>query len=104
MRMLELSSLVVASLLGFETHIGEYNPGLFNNNCQKFGLIPGIACDLQLPKPDGSGENWDLSKESDKALCWSWLEKLKPFFIIGSPMCAAFSSISRMVWEPAPVW
>ncbi len=54
-------------------------------------LIPGFALDLTVTDPD-DGQPWDFSRESKRTKARALLRKQRPYMLIGSPMCTAFSS------------
>ena len=88
---IELSKLGVS-----KSHVAEiYNPKRFTSRANEFGLKPGFAIDMELPK-NSSGEHWDLSKKADQEELDRLIEKEKPFLLIGSPPCCAFSPLQNL--------
>lgn len=63
-----------------------FNPSRFGARAKAFDLVKGTAFDLRT--------GWDLSQESQRALCWEQLEREQPHVVIGSPMCAPFSTLA----------
>ena len=61
-----------------------FGPGRFTSEAIAFKLLPGTAFDLRT--------GWDLSQERDQQRCWQQLHAELPEFIVGSPMCAPFST------------
>ena len=53
-------------------------------------LIPGFALDLS--GEDENGESWDFTRADMRAKARALLLEEKPFLLIGSPPCTAFSS------------
>ena len=50
--------------------------------------VTGLAaCDLRTSKPDGSA--WDFTKRGDRKQAMDMIDKLNPYFVIGSPPCTA---------------
>ena len=51
----------------------------------KFKLIPGLALDLRT--------GWDLDDPRHVAAAWKYLKEAKPYLLLGSPECKAFSQM-----------
>ncbi len=62
---------------------------------QRRHLIPGFALDLTVADPD-DGTPWDFSKPEKRAKARALLRKQRPYMLIGSPMCTAFSSWQQL--------
>ena len=94
---IELSKLGVS-----KSHIAEiYNPERFVSRANEFGLRPGFAIDMELPK-NSQGDYWDLSKKEDQLELDRLLEKEKPFLLIGAPPCCAFSPLQNLSKDKRP--
>ena len=66
-------------------------------------LRPGWSLDLTMEDPM-TGERWDLSKPEVRNRVRNLVRTTKPYFIIGSPPCTAFSplqEISRAKRDPS---
>ena len=66
---------------------------------------PGYSLDLTVNDP-ATGEPWDLSKPTVQSKVRKLIRDTKPYCIIGSPLCTAFSplqEISRAKRDPAKV-
>ena len=89
--MLEEIENLVKELGFFGVHVSElFGPGKFTGRAGSFGLNPGHAFDLCLK--DENGVQWDLSDPDRQALCEKIIDYEKPYILIGSPMCRAFSA------------
>ena len=58
-------------------------------------LAPGFALDLTCIDPF-DGKPWDFNVESKKARALEMVRREKPLFLVGSPMCTAFSTWQRL--------
>ena len=54
-------------------------------------LLPGFAFDITTVDPD-DGLPWDFDQESKRSKARKLIASQKPLFIVGSPMCKAFST------------
>ena len=54
------------------------------------GIAPGFAFDLTTV--DGTGKAWDFDDASRRTEARRRLREQRPMFLIGSPMCTAFST------------
>ena len=54
-------------------------------------LVPGFALDLAFVDPS-DGLPWDFSKKSKREKAFALLRQQKPYMLIGSPACKAFSA------------
>ena len=71
-----------------------YSPGRFPEEIRdgKFrNLIPGFAFDLTNIDPYDN-RPWDFSRRSKRLRAQRLLREQKPYMLIGSPMCRAFST------------
>ena len=58
----------------------------------KKGIVAGTSFDLIVDKR--TGETWNFLKPEDRRRCWNRLEEERPWVVIGSPPCTAFSTIN----------
>ena len=65
-----------------------YSPPRVIPNLQ---MIPGFA--LDLTEVNEKGEPWDFDKPERRKEAWALLEQQQPLFLVGSPMCTAFSAL-----------
>ena len=56
-----------------------------------YGCVPGLALDLTTT--DDEGNPWDFSHEHMRDKADKLLDEERPLFLIGSPMCTAFSRL-----------
>ena len=54
-------------------------------------LLPGFAMDLTTTKPK-TGAQWDNSQEETRETARKAIRRQRPYLLIGSPMCSAFST------------
>ena len=70
-------------------HVSElFGPGRFTSRASAFDLMPGMAMDLRT--------GFDFNLEQDRVQARVIIEEEKPWLIIGSPMCAAFSPLMAL--------
>ena len=65
-------------------------------------LRPGFSLDLTMDDP-ATGQPWDLSKPAVQSRVIKLVRDVKPFCVVGSPPCTAFSpfqEISRVKHDP----
>jgi hypothetical protein len=92
---LEEMESVIHELGFFGVHVSElFGPGKFTSRAESFGLNPGHAFDLRLT--DDNGVPWDLSDPKRQKVCEATIDRERPYLIIGSPMCRAFSTIMSL--------
>ena len=65
-----------------------FGSGGFTSNSSSFNLVPGLAFDLR--------RGYDLSDESVRESVWEHLKRDRSWLIIGSPPCAAFSTLAAL--------
>ena len=58
------------------------------------GLGGGYSFDLTVPDKDGYV--WDFSQPECRKRAWAKITKSKPFLLIGSPPCTAFSNLQNL--------
>ena len=62
---------------------------------KQFKIRPGWSLDLTLDDPM-TGLPWDLSKRNVRERVLRLVQETKPFMLIGSPPCTAFSSLQNL--------
>ena len=65
---------------------------------RKFGgteLKPGYSLDLTMDDP-ATGQPWDLSKPAVQSRVRKLIRETKPFCVVGSPPCTAFSQLQEI--------
>jgi len=69
-----------------------YSPARVTDAARRLnlGIAPGFAFDLTTV--DENGKAWDFDDASRRAEARRRLREQRPMFLIGSPMCTAFSS------------
>ena len=63
-----------------------------NQMNNKRGIVAGTSFDLIADTV--TGETWNFMKPEDRRRCWSRLEEERPWVVIGSPPCTAFSILN----------
>jgi hypothetical protein len=58
-------------------------------------LKPGFSLDLTMNDP-ATGEPWDLSRQTVQSRVLRLIRDVKPFCVIGSPPCTAFSPLQEI--------
>ncbi len=58
------------------------------------GILPGFA--LDLTEVNERGEPWDFDDENKQDEAIALIDEVKPLFLVGSPMCTAFSTWQRI--------
>ena len=58
------------------------------------GLECGFSFDITVPDADGS--IWDFSKKSCQQRAWRRLKDQRPYMLVGSPPCTAFSILQNL--------
>ena len=61
---------------------------------RKYGIEPGVA--LDLTSCDDQGRPWDFNDPEQRQRAEQLLAEQQPEFLIGSPMCTAFSRLQRI--------
>ena len=70
-------------------HVAEiFCPPRFTASAKRFGLLPGMAMDLK------NGWNLDDPKQVEEA--WTYLRTARPYLLVGSPECKAFSALQTL--------
>ena len=57
--------------------------------------MAGFAFDIMVLDPD-DGQPWDLSVKAKRDKARAMIREQRPFMLIGSPMCTAFSTWQRL--------
>ena len=82
---------VLHSLGASKSDVAEiFSPERFTSRANEFGLRPGFAVDLSVPR-DSSGECWDLSRKKGIEELFRKLRYERPLFLIGLPIRGPFS-------------
>ena len=68
---------------------------------EKSGLRPGFSLDLTVDDPD-DGTPWNFSNAEKRAKAVRLQEEQKPFLLIGSPPCTAFTTLFQSSWNRMP--
>ena len=71
-----------------------YSPPRIVTVAQAAGLRGGFSLDLTAPDPDGY--TWDFSKASCRTRALEMLRVQKPYLLIGSPPCTAYSNLQNL--------
>ena len=80
---------------GAKHHMSEiYSPPRATELARQMNLQPGYALDLTARAHDG--RFWDFTKASDRLRCWKLLRRDRPYLLIGSPPCTAFSALHNL--------
>ena len=70
-------------------HVAEdFCPPRFTKRAERLDLNPGIAMDLTV--------GWDLNDPRHIAAAWRYLKEVKPYLLVGSPECKAFSQLAAL--------
>ena len=87
---------MVSAIIGIvQTHVAEvWSPPRVTAMAGKYGLIPGSAYNIETN--DESGEAWDFDRAEQRNKCISQILKPRPTFLVGSPMCTAFSILQGL--------
>ena len=76
-------------------HVSEvWSPPRVTKLAAEYGLNPGFALDLQVD--DENGQPWDFDKAEQREKCLNMIREQKLQFVIGSPMCTAFSILEGL--------
>ena len=71
-----------------------YSPPRITEEVRRSGgrhLVPGIAFDITVNDPD-DGQPWDFNIAAKRAKAREIIRRQRPYMLIGSPMCTAFST------------
>ena len=85
-RDMDLMSVPVAK--SQRPHVAEiFCPPRFTKRAPKHDLNPGLSMDLRT--------GWDLDDPRHVEAAWKYLKEAKPYLLIGSPECKAFSKLAQ---------
>ena len=71
-----------------------YSPPRVTKRAQEMGMRPGMAFDLTVN--DENGVPWDFAKKERREAARERLRKERPWLLVGSPMCTAFSLLQNL--------
>ena len=79
----------IQALMQMSVDLAEiYSPPRVTSEGKKFGLNPGEAMDLTT--------GWDFRRSDHRAEAKEYIRTMKPFLVIGSPMCTMFSQLQAL--------
>ena len=83
-------------------HVSEVSsPPRITELASGHGLSPGFSYDIQTD--DETGQPWGFDQTDMRSKCVKIILEQKPHFLIGSPMCTAFSALQGLnKWRMAP--
>ena len=85
-------------------HLAEvYSPPRVTSLAHQFGLRAGFALDLTVLDED-DGLPWDFDNIDKQKKAMRLVKEQKPYLLIGSPMCRAFSVIQHLNKQRMPAW
>ena len=90
-----MSLNTLATQLGIPNIAEIYSPPRVTDLSERFGVREGVAEDLTLLDPKDHLP-WDFPLPHKRARALRLLEKENPYLLVLSPMCKAFSMISRL--------
>ena len=81
-----------------------WSPPRVNKNASEYELRPGFWYDLPNHQVnDENGQRWNFDAPARRAKCARHVIEQKPAFLIGSPMCTAFSILQGLnKWRMKP--
>ena len=80
---------------GFRDFISEvYSPPRVSIMAEEMGLLGGFALDLTAPGPDGRA--WDFTKTGHEARAIGLVNRRRPYLLVGSPPCTAYSNLQNL--------
>ena len=87
---------MVASIIGIvQKHVSEvWSPPRVTALAKQYGLNPGSAYDIETS--DSNGSPWDFDIPEQRNQCVRKILDQRPAFLIGSPMCTAFSILQGL--------
>ena len=78
-----------------QKHVSEvWSPPRVTALASEYGLSPGTAYDIETK--DELGNPWDFDKPEQRNKCIKEILTQRPAFLIGSPMCTAFSILQGL--------
>ena len=85
----------VRAKLGCKNDVSEvYSPPRIVTVAEAAGLRGGFSLDLTAPSPNG--QTWDFAKSSDRRRALELQQAQKPYLLIGSPPCTAWSNLQNL--------
>ena len=86
---------VIRQKLGCKADLAEvYSPPRVTEVAKELGMRQGFALDLTVPTP--SGYVWDFAKRNCRRRALESIRSVKPFMVIGSPECTAYSRLQEL--------
>ena len=95
---------MVNQIIGIvQNHISEvWSPPRVTKLAGEFKLSAGFALDIQTN--DETGQPWDFDVPAQRTKCIDKVINEKPQFLVGSPMCTAFSALQALnKWRMDPI-
>ena len=87
--------MVSAIIATAQRHVSEvWSPPRVTALAPEYGRLPGSAYDIETN--DELGQPWDFDKVKQRNKCMRQILKQKPAFLVGSPMCTAFSILQGL--------
>ena len=71
-----------------------YSPPRVVNEAKAAGLKAGFSLDLTTY--NAAGQPWDFSKRSCRKEAWRLLQEQRPYMLVGSPPCTAYSILQNL--------
>ena len=85
----------VHNFLKTKSDIAEaYSPPRLTSEGRNFNLRCGFSFDITVPDADGTV--WDFSRRSCRKKAWNRLQSERPYMLVGSPPCTAWSIIQNL--------
>ena len=89
------SNMINAVISIVQNHVSEiWSPPRVTALAHEFKLVPGFAYDIQVN--DSNGVPWDFDIPEQRNQCIRDVLQQKPNFVVGSPMCTAFSILQGL--------
>ena len=87
---------MVAAIIGIvQAHAAEvWSPPRVTALANQYGLIPESANDIETNGENGKAWDFDIAEQENKSI--SQIFEQRPTFLVGSPMCAAFSILQGL--------
>ena len=92
----EDSDNMIGSIIGIvQKHVSEvWSPPRVTALAGEYRLNPGSAYDIETS--DSNGRPWDFDIPEQRNQCVREILEQRPAFLIGSPMCTAFSILQGL--------
>ena len=88
-------NIIMHVLAVLQKHISEvYSPPTFTSLASEYSLTPGTSFDITVN--DENGLPWDFDIPEQRERCKQRILKDKPWLLVGSPPCTAFSSLQNL--------